>query len=838
MTIPCSKHWVLFLVCLAFACQPADFPLGIGQSDSDTAGQQIPEFSDATAELKLSAIIPTSPTARIVPDDVQRVEVQVSWAGGETPVVEMSRTGRTSFSVVIGNLPANTECTVRAWALGAQSELLYEAEATNVVFAPDVQTNLVLNLIAADHGAHEGAAPRIIAVRRPATPVQTGNIVDLEFTIGDADDTELTYELQSSSGGTFDPESGQIALTEGMATLKVQYTAPTVAGPTPITLNVTDAAGLASSFSFTLNVQAEPIDPDPTQVDTLVNFPPVIESIIATYTLVGIRLEAVTSDDGPASELAYRWLGQGGIIGTRNPVTVPASGGILTITLIVTDGQEGSSSLSFELNTANTQLWHLPIENQPPVVVTAVQSRNDVSYGDIVELTLHATDPDGDTLAAEWSTTLGSLDGFSSETQGDNTVFQARWNADVTAGTAYVTVKVFDPRQAWVAYVFPINQVLGRVNLVADAGPDRTALIGRAVLLDGTGSTSEDGAILNYEWTQVNGPPSIIETPDAATTLVWPSAVGTCRYRLTITNINNTAVDDVYVFASDPLEFMFEDASITDAGIIHFLNKIDRRIQRYDLANWEWLPPFETGIDVRCMAAAPEGDQVYVGYEGGRMDVIDTSTGERTFFANAPASVYTMAVADTYLFTIDPTGAWETFSLYSRANGARTDAVEWRNNSKGIAYSRTLHRLFTFRDGSSPNDIIRTDVNLETGKFGTHADSPYHGDYSFIHPMRLFPDENRIAVASGVIFSTSDLQYAGSLGMSYVDMTFHGKMPYIIKKIGTNTELTIMEENFAVREVRSYTGEPLRIFCTGDNMMLVTKRGTRLIGIEAVTPAE
>jgi hypothetical protein len=90
-------------------------------------------------------------------------------------------------------------------------------------------------------------------------------------------------------------------------------------------------------------------------------------------------------------------------------------------------------------------------------------------------------------------------------------------------------------------------------------------------------------------------------------------------------------------------------------------------------------------------------------------------------------------------------------------------------------------------------------------------------------------------VASGVIFSTSDLKYVTGLGMSYLDMAFYGDMPMVVKKIGTNTELTIMNANLSVREVRSYTGEPLRIFRKGDNIIIVTKAASRLIGLQKVT---
>ena len=811
----------LTLLLVNLACRPADL-----------LERQTPVI---TTSAKLMATLPAGGTGRATPQDVKKVTIQIFWDGGSTPLLEMTKTGSTSYELVAGELPANIECTVLAKALGEADAILYEAQADGTAFAPDVQTNLVLNMVARGNGDHEGAAPRIIAVRRPATIVQTGNIVDLEFTVGDSDDTRLSYVL-SATGGAFSASDGTVDLTGGTASWPVQYTAPATSGPASITLVVTDSAGLAVSFSFTLMVQEDPFDADPTEIRATINFPPVIERVTASRTGDGpINLLATTVDDGPASALTFRWSRGGQLIGETNPVALVADGDTFTISLTITDGYGASTSMSYDLNTTGTSIWHLPITNSAPEVVSAVKSRDDVSYGDTVDLALYANDLDGDVLTAEWSTDSGTVDSASGEVAGGVTVFKATWHAAETAGLAHVTVTVHDPRQAWVAYVFPINQVLGRVKITANAGPDSSALVGGSVTLTGSGSASDDGQILSYEWVQVGGPTSTIESPNQVATVVRPSTAGTYRYRLTVRNINNSATDEVLVVATDPLAFMFDDAFMADDGIIYFLNKTDWRIHRYDLKNWEWKPPFETGIDLRTMAVAPEGNQVYVGYLGGRVEVIDTATGQRTFFANVATTVSNMAVADGYVFTIDSSGSWGTFSLYSRANGQRTASATWHDYSAGIAYSRTLRRIFTFRDGTSPNDIIRTDVT-EAGTFGTSTDSPYHGDYSFTHPMRLFPDETRIAVASGVIFSTSTLTYAGSLGTSYLDMTFYGNMPLVVKKIGTNTELTIRNQDLSIQEVRSYAGEPMRIFRHGDNIVLIIKRGARLVGLQAVLP--
>ncbi len=776
------SHYLVPLVLLltAIGCAPDDSQQ---QKDSSATGAS----TKLLASARLLATIPTDAASQVVPADISQVTLQVFWAGGSTPLLEVARTGDASYELVVGSLPANVECTIHAKALGQDDAVLYEGEIANIVFDADVQTMVILNMVAADNGSHEGTAPRIAAVRRPAAAVQTGSIVGLTFTVTDPDDDAIFYQL-SAPGGSFSKPEGNVPLVQGSAAVNVEYTAPSVTGPVPITISVTDSAGLSTSFAFTLIIRDSPVDAEPTEARAVINFPPSIEGVTSRRTNTGrVELLATVADDGPAADLAYSWTREGQAIGQKNPVTLDASGSTFTVSLTVRDAEGASTSMSFDLNTTITTIWYLPIDNVPPHVVAAVKSLDDVSYGDTVDLTLYARDPDGDALAADWSADRGALDAISSEVQGDVTVFRAAWHAGETTGLNHVRVTVRDDRLAWVAYVFPINQVLGRVAITANAGHDASTLMGGSAVLDGSASASDDGKILSYEWTQVSGPDSTIDAPDQPVTAVLPTVAGTYRYRLTVSNVNNSASDEVVLVATDPLAFMFEDAFMADDSMIYFLDKIDGRIHRYELNAWHWLPPFETGPGLRTMAVAPEGNQVYVGYEGGRIDVIDAATGQKTFFANVATTVMRMAVADAYVFTIDSSGSWETFSLYSRATGQLTDSDDWRDYSAGIVYSRPLRCLFTFRDGTSPNDIYRTEVT-DTGTLGTSIESPYHGAYSFTHPMRLLPDQTKIAVASGVLFSTTDLTYAGSVGTSYLDMTFYDNLPMVIKKIGTNTE--------------------------------------------------
>ncbi len=88
----------------------------------------------------------------------------------------------------------------------------------------------------------------------------------------------------------------------------------------------------------------------------------------------------------------------------------------------------------------------------------------------------------------------------------------------------------------------------------ADAGPDQSVLPGAAVVLDGRGSSTREGTIASYAWTQTAGDPvSLIGADTATPGFTAPAAKSTLTFQLTITtSTGRTASDTVNVYVSVP----------------------------------------------------------------------------------------------------------------------------------------------------------------------------------------------------------------------------------------------------------------------------------------------
>jgi hypothetical protein len=215
---------------------------------------------------------------------------------------------------------------------------------------------------------------------------------------------------------------------------------------------------------------------------------------------------------------------------------------------------------------------------------------------------------------------------------------------------------------------------------------------------------SDDGTILAYGWSQVSGPASSLATPAAVTTNVTFTTAGTYVFRLTITNLNNTATDDITLTVTDPIAFEYSQAEQDDAGVVYFLDKPNKQIRRYSIPQQTWLQPLALGLDeLRCLTVLPDASSVFVGTASGRIDRVNPVTGERTTFATTASAVMAMVPAAEYLFVID-TGSM--FSLFRLSDGLRTANASGTYSNSAV-YSPVNHAMYTFRDNSSPNDIYR-----------------------------------------------------------------------------------------------------------------------------------
>lgn len=189
--------------------------------------------------------------------------------------------------------------------------------------------------------------------------------------------------------------------------------------------------GTASGVTITANqtslvaLTLQELNPPP----PFSNEGPVIQSISATATTVqtggSLTVQSVAQDPNVGDTLSYLWTASAGSF--ANPThpssswTAPATAGLVTLTLAVSDNRGALSSVSLSVNVVSgtgdgTAVLDVRFNAWPSVsALTASATRLDAGQSTTVVAT--ASDSDGDTLSYQWAATCaGSWTNASSRT--------------------------------------------------------------------------------------------------------------------------------------------------------------------------------------------------------------------------------------------------------------------------------------------------------------------------------------------------------------------------------------------------------------------------------------
>ncbi len=332
--------------------------------------------AEAIAPLRdksvFSLALPTTHSATRF-DEVTRILVDITIVATNTPFYtnfELIKVNSNTWDGSVPLLPRNQELRFFARALNASAEIAFSGEALATLAAGG--QNVVIPLASAQNNSTL-PMPRMLSILYPQE-VYAGQEEQFSFTIqgnaGTSIGVRITPVGSSTPAAEFSPASGTVTLGTSIANFMTVFAAPSVSANTPLDYQVTlTAAGALSNVSITTNfrVTVKPRPPGgPIVGDThpSVLFNPVILSLNANGSGVNqdVTLTAAVSDDGAPGSLTYQWTftpndgtptGAFANSGAGNPAVLQSyqSEHQGVITLAVTDGNSGTTTLNYTLNT-------------------------------------------------------------------------------------------------------------------------------------------------------------------------------------------------------------------------------------------------------------------------------------------------------------------------------------------------------------------------------------------------------------------------------------------------------------------------------------------------------
>ncbi len=267
---------------------------------------------------------------------------------------------------------------------------------------------------------------------------------------------------------------------------------------------------------------------------------------------------------------------------------------------------------------------------------------------------------------------------------------------------------------------------------------------------------------------------------------------------------------------------------IDESGVVYLLSTDNDRVYRWSFADEYHLNPIDVGDAPQHMAYSGSNDRLYLAYDSGQITQLDLTAATPTEapFANTPQGTTGLQTAGPFVFAIDPSGAWNSHYTFD-SSGNQISAVEWNRYSRSIEWSAANDRMYFFRDGTSPNDLHWEGIDPITGEISGSGETPYHGDYPMIPPIRVAPDAALIVLGSGDYFDGTSLAFVGSLPDRYTDLLWitDGLLSLRTDDIGGGSVVEQWSSDFTLYNTAPLLDEPLRLLAWNDRYLVVTLSG-------------
>jgi hypothetical protein len=373
---------------------------------------------------------------------------------------------------------------------------------------------------------------------------------------------EATYRADArSAGGAFRNVTAIVSSTNPATTIvDNSLMFPDIADGATVTSTDTFTIRHDLSTPFQNNFLSFQVNATP----VVANRPPVANAGPDQTAAVGatVTLNGSASSDPDGNPLTFSWTLTGRPAGSTAVLMNPASvspafivdrAGNYTISLVVNDGSLSSAPDTVTVSTSNSA----PVAN--------AGSDQTAPTGTLVTLNGTASsDADGNPLTFSW-TILTRPTGSTAALSNPASITPA-FTLD-RFGTYVVRLIVNDGQLNSAPDTVTINTVNSPP--VANAGPDRTALVGGTVALDGSLSSDVDGQALTFSWSMLSAPSgstSTISNPSAVAPSITITRPGSYVLQLIVNDgFTNSAPDTMTITTlnSPPVANAGPDQTVT-----------------------------------------------------------------------------------------------------------------------------------------------------------------------------------------------------------------------------------------------------------------------------------
>jgi len=280
------------------------------------------------------------------------------------------------------------------------------------------------------------------------------------------------------------------------------------------------------------------------------------------------------------------------------------------------------------------------------------------------------------------------------------------------------------------------------------------------------------------------------------------------------------------------------DAALSDEhGNVYLFSAQHGAVYRWSANSQSYLNPIYvgnktavSGVSPALMTYSKAHQRLYFGYSTGEVTYVDIS-GDlvEESFAIVASSVRGLVATGEFLLVQDDSGAWGTHYILDR-HGQVADSKDWNRFSRQYAWNEFNHRVYYFRDGTSPNDLHFEEIDQVSGEIVADSESPYHGDYSIALPIRISSDGQQVMLGSGDLYNAEDLTWEGSIGdLDDALWLVSGDLLIVNRSDTQGFHLTRFDRDFQRVEKLNYAGTQLAILNAGSHTVLLSQQAGEFV---------
>ncbi|MES2900766.1 MAG: DUF4214 domain-containing protein [Pseudomonadota bacterium] len=260
------------------------------------------------------------------------------------------------------------------------------------------------------------------------------------------------------------------------------------------------------------------------------------------------------------------------------------------------------------------------------------------------------------------------------------------------------------------------------------------------------------------------------------------------------------------------------------AGKAYFLSNEDTtRMYSFDMQSRTFLGSVAiTGYVPTKFVHVPAHGRIYVGEASGKIHSYSEAMQEvNANFINVGTTFQGMTAAGKYLIVGHSGGAY-TFD----SAGIQKAQGSWWYRSLDAVWDAASSRLYSLSSGISPADLNYSVIDQATGNFTSSGETPYHGSYSIMGPVRVSASGAQVLLGSGDVYTAPALTWGGNLGAgSFTEAAWLSNNEVItLSPSGAQTKLIRFSATKAKVEELRIDGTVIHVSVNGSNNYLIVKK--------------